>query len=203
MVSYPTVVHMPKVVPGYKEAAKSKIIETAYGVFTQKGFDDSTMDDVAKRIGVTKGALYQYFESKDDLLEAIFPMTQRMFREALVRSFEGRTFVDGMRGLLDWIADEYSRNYGVLFAWLAGASRKPGLKKLLDEEVQQDLQILEEFIEGRSQKGGPRTKAEIRAQAEFLETMLVGTWVRIAMGEDKSVVLGSLKDVGALVEGRR
>lgn len=194
---------MPKVVPGYKEAARSKIIETAYDVFTENGFDDSTMDDIAHRLGVTKGALYQYFGSKDNLLEAIFPRTQRMFREAFVRSFEGRDFGDGMRALLAWIAEEHSRNYGVIFAWLAGASRNPRLKKLLDAEVQQDLHILEEFIEGRNGKGAHRTKAETRAEAQFLETMLVGTWVRIAMGEDKSVVLGSLKDVGALVEGKR
>ena len=62
---------MPKVIPEYKEAAKSKIVEAARIVFAKKGYHDATMDDIAKEVGVSKGALYSYFKSKEDLLKEI------------------------------------------------------------------------------------------------------------------------------------
>ena len=63
---------MPKVVPEYKEEAKSKIVEAARIVFAKKGYHDATMDDVAKEVGVSKGALYSYFKSKEDILKEIY-----------------------------------------------------------------------------------------------------------------------------------
>ena len=56
---------MPKVIPEYKEEAKAKIIKAARSVFSQKGYHDATMDDIATEVGVSKGALYSYFESKE------------------------------------------------------------------------------------------------------------------------------------------
>lgn len=48
---------MPKVIPEYKEAAKDKIVKAAFKIFAKKGYHESTMDDIAKEIGVSKGAL--------------------------------------------------------------------------------------------------------------------------------------------------
>jgi len=61
---------MPKVVPEYKEEAKSRILDVANKVFAEKGYHEATMDDIAKRLGVSKGAIYLYFSSKEDLFEA-------------------------------------------------------------------------------------------------------------------------------------
>ena len=194
---------MPKVVPGYKEAAKSRIIETAFEVFTQKGFDGSTMDDIANKLGVTKGALYQYFKGKDDLLEAIFPMTQRALREATVRSFDGRGLGEGLGTFLDWVEREFSRNYGVFFEWLAGAYRDPRVRVHMQEELQQDLDILAEYVGQRKRKGALQSNTDDRTLAQCLETLLVGAWVRLAMGHNKSDVLRSVKAIGALMEGKR
>jgi len=62
---------MPRVVPEYKEEAKNRIVSAANQVFAEKGYRQATMDDVAKKIGVSKGALYLYFASKEELFEAI------------------------------------------------------------------------------------------------------------------------------------
>lgn len=58
---------MPKVVPEYKEKARRSIIEAAAHVFTEKGYHKTKMDDIAERLGVSKGAIYQYFKSKEHL----------------------------------------------------------------------------------------------------------------------------------------
>ena len=58
---------MPKVVPEYKEEAKRRIIEAGTKVFIEKGYHKTKMDDIADELGVSKGAIYQYFKSKDQL----------------------------------------------------------------------------------------------------------------------------------------
>jgi AcrR family transcriptional regulator len=58
---------MPKVVPEYKEQARVRIIEQALKMFSERGYYHTRMTDIATRLGVSKGAIYQYFESKEQL----------------------------------------------------------------------------------------------------------------------------------------
>ena len=50
---------------------RRQIIEGARAVFLTQGFDAASMSDIARKAGVSKGTLYVYFKSKDELFEAI------------------------------------------------------------------------------------------------------------------------------------
>lgn len=54
-----------------KAARPSEIGAAALGCFAERGFAATSLDEVAARAGVTKGTLYLYFRSKEDLLEAV------------------------------------------------------------------------------------------------------------------------------------
>lgn len=54
-----------------KQQRKIEIIEAAEKVFFSNGFENSTMDDIAKEVELSKGTLYLYFSSKDELLRII------------------------------------------------------------------------------------------------------------------------------------
>ena len=81
---------MPKVVPEYKEDAKRRIIEAAMDVIAERGCDQMTIDDVAKKIGVTKGAVYWYFKSKEDLVAAVLNKFQSDIERTIFESFYNR-----------------------------------------------------------------------------------------------------------------
>ena len=51
---------------------KQKIIDTAADLFQKKGYSTTTLDDVAKELGVSKAALYHYVSRKDELLSIIY-----------------------------------------------------------------------------------------------------------------------------------
>lgn len=53
------------------DARPAEIVQAAYEVFAEKGFAAAKLDDIAKRAGVSKGALYLYFETKQDIFEAV------------------------------------------------------------------------------------------------------------------------------------
>src|SRR5260370_22292090 len=52
-------------------AKRRQIVEGARQVFLSAGFDGASMNDIARAAGVSKGTLYAYFTSKDELFEAI------------------------------------------------------------------------------------------------------------------------------------
>ena len=67
--------------PDVSEERKDQIMNAAEEVFSHKGFSDARMDDIAEETGLSKGTLYLYYKSKDDLIIAILDrIFQREFR---------------------------------------------------------------------------------------------------------------------------
>ncbi len=52
-------------------ALKLKILETAHLLFSEEGYDKTSVNDIINKLGISKGAFYHYFNSKDDVLDAI------------------------------------------------------------------------------------------------------------------------------------
>ena len=64
----------PTVLPRWrrrKQARPGEIIAAALAVFSEKGFAGARLDDIAARAGISKGALYLYFATKEDLFHAV------------------------------------------------------------------------------------------------------------------------------------
>ncbi|WBL17082.1 TetR/AcrR family transcriptional regulator [Sutcliffiella sp. NC1] len=54
-----------------KEDKRQKLIEAAYKVFSQKGFNNTSVKEVAQEAGITPGLVHYYFKSKEELLFAV------------------------------------------------------------------------------------------------------------------------------------
>lgn len=54
-----------------KAERPAEIVAAAFAVFAEKGFAAAKLDEIAARAGVSKGALYLYFETKEDLFRAV------------------------------------------------------------------------------------------------------------------------------------
>ena len=50
---------------------KERILETALELFAQSGYLGTSMSDIAKELGITKGALYKHYTSKQEILDSI------------------------------------------------------------------------------------------------------------------------------------
>jgi AcrR family transcriptional regulator len=60
---------MPR--PEVSEERKNQILEAAIAVFARLGFQQSRMEDIASQAGLSKGALYLYYKSKDAVIGAL------------------------------------------------------------------------------------------------------------------------------------
>jgi AcrR family transcriptional regulator len=74
------------------EARPDEVLDAALDLFIEKGFAATRVDDIAQRAGISKGAVYLYFPSKEAILEglvrrAVVPIAANV--QAFAGSFEG------------------------------------------------------------------------------------------------------------------
>jgi len=61
---------MPRVTEAHEREVRERIVRASLRVFAEKGFDRATMQDVVRASGLSVGAIYTYFRSKDELILA-------------------------------------------------------------------------------------------------------------------------------------
>ncbi|MCH1624142.1 TetR/AcrR family transcriptional regulator [Ferdinandcohnia quinoae] len=70
----------PIVSEDHKEKKKREILESAHACFAKKGFQVATMNDIVEHSGMSKGAIYNYFNSKDEIyLELMRESTEQTY----------------------------------------------------------------------------------------------------------------------------
>lgn len=62
---------MPKVSPQYRDERRAHILAAARRCFVRNGFHETSMQDLVREAGLSSGAVYRYFDSKDAMIAAI------------------------------------------------------------------------------------------------------------------------------------
>src|SRR5438552_9989682 len=100
---------MPKISQARRNARRQQILEAALACFAEDGFHQTGMADIVKRSGLSHGAVYLYFQSKDDLIEALADDRHR--REAVLNSVAQGSGdpIEGLHALVrayaQWLTD--------------------------------------------------------------------------------------------------
>lgn len=99
------------------EATREKILEAALRLFRKRGFERTTMRDVAKAAGVALGAAYYYFPSKDALVLAYYDGTQSAHTALARAGMKRATSLEGrLRAVLHTKIDTIARDRKLLSA---------------------------------------------------------------------------------------
>ena len=109
-----------------KESRPGELLDAALDLFVEKGFSATRVEEVAARAGVSKGTLFLYFQSKEDLFKAVV-------RENIANQFPGwneefNTFQGTSADML---------RYALVTWWeRIGKTRVSGITKLVMSEAQ-------------------------------------------------------------------
>lgn len=117
------------------EETRNRILDAALRLFRERGFDETTMRDVAAAAGVATGAAYYYYRSKQDLVLAFYVRTDQeareRFAEAIAASKELRKRI---RGLIEAKLVQFADHRALLTALLkAGADPRDPLSPFSEE----------------------------------------------------------------------
>ena len=156
---------MPKVVPGYKAQARARIVQAGLAIFSRRGFRRTTMADIAKEVGVSKGDLYLYFPSKIDLLAEIQSASQRESRELMARSLARKEAPEALIEVFESMVEDPPgpQMLSTWFEVLAEASSDPRVGEVLRTDHRADLRLMKGFLrQSRKQRpGGTRGRSTI------------------------------------------
>jgi AcrR family transcriptional regulator len=93
-------------------ARREQILDVALQVFATNGFHGASMNDVAEAVGVTKPVLYQHFDSKRDLYQALIDeVGDRLLAsitKATAEATDGKSQTElGYRAYFRWVSDDH------------------------------------------------------------------------------------------------
>ncbi|WP_425839749.1 TetR/AcrR family transcriptional regulator [Streptomyces fractus] len=89
---------MPKVSQAHLDARRQQIIDAARARFAAHGFARTSMPDIVKASGLSTGAIYRYFKSKDEIVAAICEQSSQAFPADLT-SASIQNFLEHIRTL--------------------------------------------------------------------------------------------------------
>ena len=72
-----------------KNQTKKKIVSAAWKLFYEQGYDNTTVDDIIRESGTSKGSFYHYFEGKDALLGTLSLLFDEKYEELMESIDEG------------------------------------------------------------------------------------------------------------------
>ncbi len=165
-----------------------QILDAAARLFSEKGFHRTTTRDIAREADVSEGTLYNYFDSKNDMLMGI--MTRLNEAQQLNYQLE-KSFPDDatqtLHALLENRQNFIGQNRNMIQAVLSEILVDPDLRKrYYDELMEPLLSRLEEHIQRRIDLGEKLT-GEPAIMARLLVGLLNGLFILSVIGDPVTI----------------
>ncbi|PPB82880.1 TetR family transcriptional regulator [Mycetohabitans endofungorum] len=142
-----------------REQTRQRLMDAAQTLFVKKGFDASSVEDVAAAAGYTRGAFYSNFKDKAELLLALLKRDHGHIQQALQRIFDLQGSAQGIEAqILTYYSTLYRKNKCFL-VWMQArllATRDAKFRARLNALSQQTRADIAHFIEAFSARQGVR-----------------------------------------------
>ena len=137
---------MPKLSPEQQNNRRKRIVDAAEQCFARNGFHRTTMQDICREAGISSGALYVYFDSKEALIEALTERDREQFLGHFADAGEVENFTAVMEHLFRVCIVEQPRHKSTLCIEIgAESTRNPAIAttmKRFDESLRGSLGLL-------------------------------------------------------------
>lgn len=96
---------MPRRTKEEAEKTRQEILFSALDIFYEKGYSKTTFDEIAKRINLTKGAVYWHFRNKPDIIAALIKESFNRTNEAIARKVPVVNALSDLRAHFNCLAE--------------------------------------------------------------------------------------------------
>jgi len=171
-----------------KKEKQKNIVRSAMKIFSQKGFDRTTVFDITREAGIGKGTFYEYFESKDEVIHLVFesfmqelvPDFQQIVRRSIPASEKIRLMIKSISQLTE--SKEQQDFVSLMFdIWAEGIRSQPHrksielkMKQFYKDYREPVVKVLEQGI----QSGEFRSDIKMEVEASVLVGLLDGLLVQ-------------------------
>jgi TetR/AcrR family transcriptional regulator, transcriptional repressor of aconitase len=187
---------MPKVTSEYRAERRAHIMAAARRCFVREGFHASSMQDLVEEAGMSSGAMYRYFASKDAVIEAIAADNLDQVVAVLARAIgDGASPQAAIATVLEFVTIRHGEDGFAAIAVLvwSEALRNPTLAAYLRDAIAAAWATLSEDGHAATEGGVNGTRAGDDAHggptglADVLLCVLPGYLMRLALGGSEAV----------------
>lgn len=162
-----------------KNSMRQRIIDSAWELFYEKGYDETTIMDIVQKSGVAKGSFYYHFKGKDTLLNTLASLLDRYYEELSEELPEDMNSFDKLMYLNYRVHSYMERiDYKLLANQYATQLTKSEGSNLLDQN-RFYFRLIYEIVEEGQKKGELRTDKSVQEIVRFYsmcERALVTDW---------------------------
>ena len=179
---------MPKISDQKRDMRRQQILDAALVCFSDNGFHQTGMADIVRQSGLSPGAVYLYFQSKDDLIEALADDRHR--REAALNSVALRSGDprEGLSAMINayvhWLTDpagEQRRRVGI-HGW-SEALRNDRVRARVVDGIEMPRSMITSLIERAQHQRLIRKDVSADAVARTLIALFQGFVLQASWGE--------------------
>lgn len=159
------------------ENTKLKIITTSANLFNTQGYKATSISDITKATGFTKGAIYRHFKSKQDLEnQALLQLSQHMFESIAATVRDAKSFTTKFEAIFNFFENYmgsplYQGGCPLLNAATEADDANPEMRL----QVLQMLDDLKKAIVKLIENGKINKQIEIDANPEYYATIIIST----------------------------
>jgi TetR/AcrR family acrAB operon transcriptional repressor len=174
------------------EESRRLILNAAEELFSERGFDRTSLAEVAARAGISRGSIPWHFDNKDGLLIAV---VERMIERHMGKSMQPLEAI-----ARDWAQLVKSRPPGVLFTLMSEAMHTDGLvhEKFLDFFRTQRHLLAQWVVIERS--AGTTKSPDVRAMAAIINATFLGLQLQWGLDPERVDLDRSLQLFTQMVE---
>lgn len=168
---------MPRLAdPALPERRRREILDAARECFRQRGFRQTTIEEICAEARISPGALYRYFDSKTDIIAAIALDARAEAETMLATLSTAERLIDGLAELARAFFETFDGDgdAALLADIWAEAARDPLLAKALAERDRVSLSRVAAAIERAAREGGVYPALAPEEAAETLMAALEG-----------------------------
>lgn len=177
----------PKVTDRYKEEKRASLLQSALICFAEKGFHDTKIDDIAAHAKSSKGAIYNYFASKEEIFLQILERRNEETMDRLRNTFaEMQTAEEKLRFLMDKnrripVVPE-AKSWGVLqMEFLLKASRHERIQHLVELQYEKFMLFYKAIMEEGRANGEFRPDLDSHVAASLFWKLTNGIALHFAL----------------------
>ena len=144
---------MPKLSEDKKLERKKKILAAALHEFSEKGFAATSVDDIITRADISKGLIYTYFKSKEEIFLQLAEYWEEMTDQRNVLHVDvpqGCTLTDQLMTVWDGIVDTWTvenlQFARIQYEFWFESSKIPQLKEIMKKKSNTSFHIIENII---------------------------------------------------------
>ena len=155
------------------ESKRDKIIAAAIEEFADKGLDNSKIDNIAKKAGISYGSMYNYFTSKDDLIHTIIRIGFDIQREVLITGMMKSGAFERIESILHLSQKVAFENPGIISLWLEMSfSHNERFSNHLFEMEAEGTSVWKEIINDGKKAGEIPADVDTDAAAYILDSIV-------------------------------